>query len=85
MEAMLMSCLYLVLKLEDLFLVINGRTGYLYSNIKNLSKIILLKNNKKILKNLGLMPDLIKKTLNLKNINLLNKIIEKLINEKILT
>ena len=86
MEAMSSELPVFGLKARGLnFLVINGRTGYLYSNIKNLSKkIILLKNNKKILKNLGSNArDLIKKNFKFeKNLYLLNKIIEKLINEK---
>lgn len=66
-------------------IVQNGKTGYLHSNIKNLSnKIIELKNNQKILEELGFNArNLIKKNFKFeKNINLENKIIEKLINEK---
>ena len=66
-------------------LVQNGKTGYLQSNIKNLSnKIIELKHNQRILKELGFNArNLIKKKFKLeKSINLENKIIEKLINEK---
>ena len=66
-------------------LVQNGKTGYLQSNIKNLSsKIIELKHNQKILRELGFNArNLIKKNFKLeKSINLENKIIEKLINEK---
>ncbi len=86
MEAMAAELPIFGLKAKGLnFLVKNGKTGYLYSNIKSLSKkIIKLKNNQKILKNLGSNArNLIKKNFKFeKNINLENKIIEKLINEK---
>ena len=86
MEAMSSELPIFGLKARGLnFLVKNGRTGYLFSNIKNLSKkIIELKNNQKVLKNLGVNArNLIKKNFKFeKNINLENKIIEKLINEK---
>ena len=86
MEAMSSELPIFGLKAKGLnFLVKNGRTGYLFSNIKNLSKkIIELKNNQRVLKNLGVNArNLIKKNFKFeKNINLENKIIEKLINEK---
>ena len=66
-------------------LVQNGKTGYLYSNIKNLSKkLIELKNKKKILNSLGLNARaLIKKNFSLeKNVKLERETIEKLFNEK---
>jgi len=66
-------------------LVQNGKTGYLYSNIKNLSKkLIKLKNKKKILNSLGLNARaLIKKNFSLeKNVKLERETIEKLFNEK---
>ena len=85
MEAMSAELPIFGLKARGLnFLVKNGKTGYLYSNIKSLSKkIIKLKNNQKILKNLGLNArNLIKKNFKFeKNINLENKIIKELINE----
>lgn len=66
-------------------LVQNGKTGYLYSNIKNLSKkLIELKNKKKVLNSLGLNARaLIKKNFSLKkNVKLERETIEKLFNEK---
>ena len=66
-------------------LVKNGKTGYLYSDTRNLSKkLIELKNKKKILNYLGLNARaLIKKNFNLeKNIKLERETIKKVFNEK---
>ncbi len=86
MEAMAAELPVFGLKAKGLNSIVqNGKTGYLHSNIKNLSnKIIELKNNQKILKELGFNArNLIKKNFKFeKNINLENKTIEKLINEK---
>ncbi len=86
MEAMAAELPVFGLKARGLNPIVqNGKTGYLHSNIKNLSnKIKELKHNQKILKELGLNArNSIKKNFKLeKNINLENKIIEKLINEK---
>ena len=86
MEAMAAELPVFGLKAKGLNSIVqNGKTGYLHSNIKNLSnKIIELKNNQKILEELGINArNLIKKNFKFeKNINLENKIIEKLINEK---
>ena len=66
-------------------LVQNGKTGYLHSDIKSLSKkIIELKNNKNVLKKLGFNArEQIKKKFNLEtNIKIEKKTIEKLFDEK---